>query len=114
MKVAIIGSRNAKQFDIRRMEKDLPENCTLLLSGGAEGIDRMVEKFAKIKKIPIRVFSPDYNTHGKRAPLVRNTELVAAADEVIAYWDFRSHGTAFTIHECIRLGVPVRVIGISD
>ena len=62
----------------------------------------------KIEKLPSGV-SALILQHGTRAPLVRNTQMVDAADMVVAIWDHQSTGTAFTVRYARRQGKPVRV-----
>jgi hypothetical protein len=114
LKVAVIGSRNAEGFDINRIGEHLPEQCTQIISGGAAGVDSAAELYALEHGIAFRKILPDYGQHGRRAPIVRDTQIVREAELVLAFWDFRSRGTSFTISECIRLGVPVRIIGLTD
>lgn len=59
-------------------------------------------------------FSPDYQRYGRRAPLVRNEQIVEYADQVLAFWDGESHGTGRTIALCIEKNRPVRVIPIPS
>ena len=51
MKIAIIGSRNVKapKAVFNQMAAELPGNCTEIISCGAEGVDKLAEKFAKEK-----------------------------------------------------------------
>ena len=114
MKIAVIGSRGAAGFDIERIGKYLPRDCTQIISGGAPGVDSAAERYARKHGIAFRKILPDYVQHGRRAPLVRDTQIVREAELVLAFWDFSSRGTSFTINECLRLGVPVRVIGLND
>ncbi|MCL2069023.1 MAG: DUF2493 domain-containing protein [Oscillospiraceae bacterium] len=114
MKVAVIGSRNAENFDMNRIGEYLPEDCTLIISGGAPGVDTAAERYAHEHGIAFHKILPDYDSHGRRAPIVRDTQIVRESQLVLAFWDFRSRGTSFTISECIRLGVPVRVISINN
>ena len=106
MKIAVIGSRGLENIDIG---KYLPENVTELVSGGARGIDYCVRQYAEKTGIPITEFIPDYKQYGKRAPLLRNIEIIKYADVVIALWDGTSRGTKFVIHNCEKLSVPIKV-----
>jgi len=92
MKVAIIGSRNLQV----KMEEYLPKNISLIISGGARGIDTLAEEYADRNGIPKLIFLPDYKRYGKRAPLIRNKLIVDNADIIIAFWDGQSRGTKFT------------------
>ena len=106
MKVAIIGSRG---LTVRNLEKYLPEEVSELVSGGAVGVDSSAKAYALKNNIPIKEFLPDYDSFGKRAPLIRNIEIIKYADIVIAFWDRKSHGTKFVIENCKKLGKPCKV-----
>lgn len=112
MKVAVIGSRHAPDSVSRRILEELPANVSEIVSGGAEGVDRMAEQVAEILGIPVRVFPPDYPRYGRQAPLIRNEQIVDYADEVLAFWNGESRGTGHTIALCLKKNRPVRVITI--
>lgn len=105
MKVALVGSRGLS-VDISAY---IPKETTMIISGGAIGIDTLAERYALSAGIPFQKFLPDYKLYGKRAPLVRNTQIADAADMIVAIWDGYSHGTAFTIRYARKQGKPVRV-----
>lgn len=96
MKVAVVGSRNLNA-DITRW---IPTGTTAILSGGAVGIDRCARAYAREHSIPLLEFLPDYKKYGRKAPLVRNEEIISHADLVIAVWDGSSRGTKFVIDHC--------------
>lgn len=104
--VAIIGSRNLLIKDI---SKYIPDNTTLLISGGARGIDMSAEKYADKNGMPKLIFLPDYEKYGKTAPLIRNKLIVENADLVIAIWNGVSCGTKFTIEYAKKIGKEVKV-----
>ena len=106
MKVAVIGSRNLRVSDL---EKYLPQGTDCIVSGGAVGVDRCAAQYAAEHGIQLVEFLPDYDTFGRRAPLVRNVEIVKAADVVLAFWDTRSHGTEFVIEQCRKEGKECRI-----
>ena len=114
MRVAIIGSRNCENLDEAAIMRRLPEGCSLIISGGANGVDTLAETVAKQKRILFEKILPDYEKYGKSAPLLRNKEIVERADLVLAFWDFQSRGTADTIVHCIHMQVPVEVYGLKD
>ncbi len=110
MKVAIIGTRRLSGDLSPVVMSYIPPNATEIVSGGAEGIDCAAEKAAAALSLPMRLFLPDYSRYGRRAPLMRNLEIIRYADEVLAFWDGSSRGTMHGIAECIRSGKPVRII----
>ena len=96
MKVAIVGSRGLYSD----LSDFIPKETTEIISGGAMGIDKCAEEYAKKNNIKLTVIRPDYKQFGRRAPLIRNLEIIDKADLVIAFWDTKSNGTRFVIEKC--------------
>ncbi len=106
MKIAIVGSRNL----FVNLEKYLSDyDIDYIVSGGAKGIDSCAEDYAIKNNIKTIIFKPDYESFGKRAPLVRNIQIVEEADIVIAFWDGKSRGTLFTIKEARKKGKELKI-----
>jgi len=113
MKVAVIGSRGAKEATlVPKILRELPAETTEIVSGGANGVDHAAETVAQTAGIPIKIFYPDYDTFGRQAPLIRNRQIVEYAELVLAFWDGISRGTAATIGICVETGKTFRVIPI--
>ena len=106
MRVAIVGSR---ELFVRNLEKYLPAGVTEIVSGGARGIDSCAREYAVKNGIKLTEFYPDYDTYGKKAPLIRNIAIIDYADVVLAFWDGQSRGTKFVIDKCKTLNTPVKV-----
>lgn len=106
MKVAVIGSR---KLQVNNLEDYLPDGVTEIVSGGARGIDTCARRYARLHGIKLTEFLPDYDQYGRRAPLLRNLEIIAYADLVLAFWDGESHGTKFVIDQCRKQDVKVKV-----
>lgn len=110
MRVAVIGSREIPDFvDVDYLIDRIPLNCTEIVSGGAAGVDQLARLAAQRLGLPIREFFPLYSAYGKRAPLLRNLDIIRSADLVVAIWDGKSHGTAYSLAECVRLHIPFRI-----
>ena len=116
MRVAIVGSRNIENEEsvYELFCRYVPANTTEIVSGGATGIDALAEIYAERNHLRLTVFKPNYKSFGKRAPLVRNEEIIRYAQYVLAFWDGISHGTAHTIATCVAFGVPVKVIPLEN
>ncbi|MBQ1205665.1 MAG: DUF2493 domain-containing protein [Clostridia bacterium] len=106
MKVAVIGSRSIASADLKRY---IPPDATVIISGGAVGVDALAEKYADERGLKKLIFYPDYELYGKSAPLIRNKLIVDSADLVIAVWDGESRGTEFTISYAKRRNVPCEI-----
>ena len=97
MATAIIGSRSFHDFGLLcNVCND--QNITYIISGGAKGADSLAIRFANYKKIPYLIYFPNYKKYGKKAPLIRNIEIIRSASKVIAFWNRKSTGTAHTLY----------------
>lgn len=113
MKVAVIGSRKLYNCTVEQIISHIPQNASELVSGGAIGVDQLAQEAAHRLALPIRIFPPDYEKNGKQAPLIRNAQIVDYADLVLAFWDNRSRGTAYTLNLCVKTNTPFRIISIT-
>jgi len=111
MKLAIIGSRSITSLNLDDYIKEKPD---VVVSGGAKGIDTIAWGWAIDNHIEIIVHRPDYNKHGRGAPLRRNDLIIRDADKVLAFWDGVSHGTKYVIDKARKQGKEVEVIIIGD
>ena len=109
MKLLIAGSRSIEHFDLSPY---IPLDTDTIISGGARGIDTLAERYADARGLRKIIIRPNYDLYGRRAPLVRNDEMIALADTVLVIWDGISHGSKYTIDRARRAGK--RVIVISE
>ena len=107
MKYAIIGSRDYKNYEQFKATLDANyKDITEIISGGARGADSMAERYAKEHGIPTQVLVPDWEQYGKAAGHIRNTDIISAADVVVAYWDGISKGTKDSLRKAQAAGKP--------
>lgn len=71
----------------------------VVVSGGADGTDSWAVEFAEARGIETVVIRPNYKKHGRGATFKRNTEIVLASDDVLAFWDGASKGTLDTVRK---------------
>lgn len=109
MKLLIIGSRTIDDIDISPY---IPQNVSLIISGGASGVDTLAEKYADKHKISKLIMYPQYNLYKRGAPLKRNEEMIEVADEVLVFWDGKSKGTKYSIDFATKQGKSVNVVNI--
>jgi histidinol-phosphate/aromatic aminotransferase/cobyric acid decarboxylase-like protein len=113
VKVAVVGSRDVSKSVLERVAafvSSLPPG-TVIISGGARGVDQAAIEAARRAGLPVVVYEPDYATHGKAAPLVRNLYIVAECDELVAFWDASSNGTMHAIRTAVASGKKVTAWG---
>jgi YspA, cpYpsA-related SLOG family len=109
MKILISGTRSLTDNNTyTELEKALNHlTPTIILHGGAEGVDKLAAQYATLKNLPQTIIKPDYNKGGKYAPLMRNTELVNQADKVICIYaadSIRKGGTGDTYKKAMKAG----------
>lgn len=109
-KLLITGSSGITDIDISEY---IPEGIGLIISGGAEGIDTLAEKYADKHKLPKMIIRPDYKGFGRKAPLVRNRAMVDMCDELIVFWDGKSRRTKQTIDYAEESKKEITVIDIK-
>lgn len=87
MRVAIVGSRQCQGLSLEELSFYVPDGCSQILSGGAEGVDALAREYAQLHGIAYREYLPQYQLYGKAAPVVRSQQLVEESDYVLAFWD---------------------------
>lgn len=107
MKLLVVGSRGIAEFPL---EEYVPKETEWIISGGANGVDTLAEKYADEHKLSKLILRPKYDRYGKAAPLKRNEEMVELCDEVLVVWDGVSRGTKYTIDYTKRKNKPLRVV----
>jgi hypothetical protein len=105
MRIAVTGSRSLES-DIAEF---IPQGITEMISGGAQGIDTIAERWADENNVPKLIIRPNYARYGKAAPLVRSRTMVRISDLIVAVWDGKSRGTKYCIEYARRIGKPVKV-----
>jgi len=129
MKLAIVGGRDFKDFDL--MEYSIDKHIGLyvtikkIISGGANGADTLAEDFADKYGIEKKIYYAEWgnlkvelcvvreNHRGKYNVLAgfnRNTKIAEACDKAIAFWDGKSTGTKDTIDKIKELGKEVVIV----
>lgn len=109
-KVAVIGSRDFPHLDmVEYFVLRLPVD-TMVVSGGARGVDTVAQKIAEEQGMAWMVIRPDYQAYPSySAPKMRNQEIALASDEMHAFWDGFSEGTADAIERMHKLKRPVTI-----
>ena len=109
MKIAVVGSRDFPDMElVRAFVRSLPKD-TVIISGGARGVDRTAEEEAKKLGMVTEIYPADWQTHGKKAGFLRNKQMVDAADRIVAFHDGVSRGTLHTINLAKAADKPVEI-----
>jgi predicted Rossmann fold nucleotide-binding protein DprA/Smf involved in DNA uptake len=113
MRVAIVGSRAYPgEPTVRAYVRTLPPG-TIVVSGGARGVDSWAEDEARIQGFTvIRLRPREVVIRSKgfaAAAHARNREIAEACDRLAAFSVGQSRGTASTVGYARELGRPVEV-----
>ena len=118
MILAIVGSRDftdQKKFDECLLEFVVKNGKpSKVISGGARGADTLAKQWAKRNGIEFddENFKPDWKKHGKKAGILRNTDIVNACTDVIAFPSEKGAGTQDTIRKAKAQNKPVTIIWV--
>jgi hypothetical protein len=112
--MVVCGSRTFSDYALldasldRLLAGRIPD--VVILSGGARGADRLVERYGRDHSLGVERFPADWARYGRAAGPRRNEEMIATADALVAFWDGTSPGTRHAIKTARRRGIPVRVV----
>lgn len=113
MRVIIAGSRSFNDYAL------LVNTCDSILdavdgikivSGTANGADKLGEKYALEKGHQIKRFPADWAKNGKSAGYIRNEEMAKYADMLIAFWDDKSRGTMHMINLAKKYNLEIKIV----
>jgi hypothetical protein len=103
MKVIIAGTRRIRSYGtVERAVIASGYDVTEVVCGGAIGVDLLGKKWAKINKVRVKTFLPNWDKYGERAGFIRNRKVAKYSDALIAVWDGKSGGTKDMI-ECMEI-----------
>ena len=109
--MAIVGSREFGDLEqVREYVRGLPQD-TIIVSGGAGGVDITAEREAKAQGLNVEIYYPRWDLHGRGAGFARNRLIVAKSHRVVAFWDGKSRGTQHTVSVAKEMGRPCEVFG---
>ena len=115
LKVLVTGSRNITPDGEMKIESFIKylSSGTIVIHGGAQGVDSCIEKCCRAYGITTKVVRPLYNDK-REYYLYRNAEMVGMCDIVYAFWDGKSRGTKFTIDYARLRGKVTHIVEIEE
>lgn len=84
-----------------------------IISGRAQGADRLGEEYSNDRGYRIKYFIPNWRRDGKAGGVIRNREMAkyAAPDGIlIAFWDGKSRGTKNMIDEATAMNLIIKIV----
>ena len=112
-RLLVCGSRNWTDEDkiTRVLSNWWVNHDVTFIHGDAPGADRIAAKVARSFGWEVRAFPADWQTHGKRAGILRNLRMLDERPDLVVAFTNGSRGTQHTIDEARRRGIPVVVYG---
>jgi len=113
LRTIIAGSRDITDLaHVRAAMASCPWFPSVVVSGAARGVDKLGERWAAERGIPVESHPADWDKHGKHAGHLRNAEMARASDGLVAVWDGRSPGTRDMIDSARSMGLRVHVVQV--
>lgn len=113
MKVIIAGGRTFNDYQLlcEKCDHALSQQTEIeIVSGTANGADKLGERYAKEKGYSIKQFPADWNKFGKSAGYKRNEDMAKYGDALIAFWDGESKGTKHMIDLAKQYQLKIKVV----
>lgn len=115
MKVIIAGSRSIDSYDVVKKAVEASGiDVTEVVSGGSYGVDKLGERWARENDVPVKQFIPNWMAYGASAGPIRNGQMAAYADALIAVWDGASRGTANMMKQAEKARLKIYTVIVRD
>jgi len=112
--LAIVGSRHYDDYE--SVEREYRIFCErhgapkTIVTGCANGADRLARKLAKANNITLAIKQADWAKHGRSAGPKRNALIVEQADFILAFPLADSKGTWNTLAQAKRANKPFHAV----
>ena len=114
MKIIIAGSRNINNYELIKETMDnILKTLNIpitIISGGANGVDKLGERYALEKHLGLTVYPADWDTYGKSAGYIRNEQMANVGNMLVAFWDGKSKGTKHMIDLAEKYNLIIKII----
>jgi hypothetical protein len=122
LRIAVVGCRQYDNYDffserfvhyVNELKELYPGRPFEFYSGGAPGIDSMIEDYCADHGYTFTAIDADWDKHGKAAGFIRNQQLAERVGVVLVFWDGQSTGTKDMRDRCFELRRRVRTVRIE-
>ena len=115
LRTIIAGGRDITNYSLLQIAVGkIPWEISLVISGGATGVDSLGERWANENNIPIERYPAKWEEYGKAAGPIRNVQMAKNAEAALIIWDGVSKGTKNMIQEAKSHGLEVMVLNSRE
>ena len=82
----------------------------IIISGTANGADKLGERYAMERGYKIERYPADWNKYKKAAGYRRNVQMSEVANACVVFWDGISPGSKHMIDIATNKGLPLRIV----
>lgn len=95
MKVVIAGSRSLCDYPlVCKAISDSGFTPSVIIQGGADGIDSQAKKYAEKYNLPMVEFAANWILYRSKAGPIRNSQMAEFGERLILIWNGNSKGSA--------------------
>lgn len=115
--VAVTGGRDYRDrgtlYRVLDAERDTDGVSVLVHGGCRSGADALAHEWAKERRVSVRVFQADWDTHGRAAGPMRNRGMLREANPHLLIAFPGGRGTADCVSAARHLRIPVLEVGAA-
>jgi hypothetical protein len=115
MKIIVAGSRGFNDYPklksvLDELIGDTPKETVEIVSGTANGADKLGEKYADETGLKVVRFPANWDLYGKRAGYLRNVDMAKYGTHCVCFWDRISKGTSHMINIAENEGLELKIV----
>jgi hypothetical protein len=111
MKTIVVGSRGIEDYQlVSRGHRDGPLDDHRSGERVRPGGDRLGERWAAARNIPVKRFHAEWGRLGKAAGFLHNEQMARYAEALVAVWDQKSNGSRHMVHRATERELAVLVV----
>lgn len=120
IRLIIAGSRDFNDYELLEKEVDsfilrvqeklgygLPVE---IISGGAKGADKLGERYAENRELPVKIFLANWDINGRSAGYIRNEEMAKYASDCVVFILDSSKGSTHMANLAKKDNLGLKVI----
>lgn len=118
MKLGIVGSRDFVDYQLfcKAIDQFLTEwnidhnDIEFIISGGALGADTLAQQWATDNNHQMKIFYPDWKSHGRAAGPMRNQLIIDNSTHIIAFPSVSGKGTQDSIKKAKKANKKIKAL----